>query len=175
LLSQGFAADASQRTHAGNSRLESAISSRPWRAPERKPVRPTFRRAVRWPSTRPGFCSITCCPSPRRNTAVSVEAVRRRRATWKSRGGHDPGLWRKIPSARFAALQAERALDAVVMQNSGEHIPVVSRAISGRRTWFSRGRNRRPTAVGLSKAFRFLSLFSFARGYWPVSTSNLVA
>ena len=56
------------------------------RATRRKPARPTFRRTARWASTRPGFCSTTCCRSPRRNTAASIpKPFARRRSTSTSR------------------------------------------------------------------------------------------
>jgi len=65
----------------------SAISPRPWSsATRRKPARPTFRRTVRWGSIRPGSCSTMSCPSPRRNTAVSIpRRFARRRSTSISR------------------------------------------------------------------------------------------
>ena len=70
-----------------NSRPASAISPRPWSsATRRKPARPTFRRTARWASTRPGSCSTTSCPSPRRNTAASIpRRFARRRSTSTSR------------------------------------------------------------------------------------------
>ena len=49
-----------------SSRPGSAISSRSWSSATR--ARPAHRRAAaraRWASTRPGFCSRTCCRSPR--------------------------------------------------------------------------------------------------------------
>ena len=72
-----------------SSRPGSAISPRPWsRATRRKPARPTFRRIVRWVSTRPGSCSTTCCRSPGRSTAASIpKPFARRRSTWTSRRG----------------------------------------------------------------------------------------
>ena len=55
-------------------------------ATRRRPARPTFRRTARWASTRPGSCSTACCPSPRRNTAVSIpRPFARRRSTSTSR------------------------------------------------------------------------------------------
>jgi branched-chain amino acid transport system substrate-binding protein len=51
-----------------------------------KTARPTCRRTARWASTRPGSCSTTCCPSPRRNMAASIpRRSARRRSTSTSR------------------------------------------------------------------------------------------
>ncbi len=62
----------------------SAISSRPWSSATRRNLaQTTFRRTVRWASIRPGFCSTTSCPSPRRSTAGSIpRPFAKRHSTW---------------------------------------------------------------------------------------------
>jgi len=59
----------------------------PWSSvTSQRPRPPTCRRMCRWGSTRPGCCSTTCCPSPKKNMAVSMpRRSARQLSMWTSR------------------------------------------------------------------------------------------
>ena len=96
-------------------------------ATRRRPARPTFRRTVRWASTRPGSCSTTCCRvAKEKYGGFDPEAIRKAALDVDiPPGGTIQGYGVKFyrPGTPISG-QNERSTP-VVMQNAGEHISVV--------------------------------------------------